>query len=57
MLTKHFIQWGYLKHLVLKALERNELLKGETLLNKEMLKENTCEPEKKSSIASLPITQ
>ena len=47
MLTKHFIRRGYPKHLVLKALERTELLKRETLLNKETLNENTGDPENK----------
>ena len=38
---------GYPKHLVLKALERTKLLKHETLLNKETLKETLPEPQNK----------
>ena len=47
MLTQHFLRRGYPKHLVLKALERTNLLKCETLINKETLKEIRHEPENK----------
>ena len=47
MLTQNFLRRGYPKHLVLKPLEHTKLLKRETLLNKETLKENLSEPEDK----------
>ena len=41
MLTTHFIRRGYPKHLVLKALERTDILSRNDLLNKETLKKHS----------------